>query len=74
MTKLEDILTISNSNVIIMDGDGYDTVIETNYEFNTWKNFSKDFLNREVEEIDTRRDEDAIRVWLADMKEVKGSV
>lgn len=72
MMKLEDILTISNSNVVIMDG--YDAVIETNYEYNTWKNFSKDFLNREVEKIDTRRDEGVIRVWLADMKEVKGSV
>ena len=72
MTKLKDILTISHSNVVIMDA--YDEVIETNYEYDTWKNFSKDFLNREVEEIDTRRDENVIRVWLADMKEVKGSV
>lgn len=72
MTRLEDILSVSYSNVVIMDGHG--RVIAINCEYDMWKNFSKDFLNREVYKIDTLCEEDIIRVWLADMKEVKGSV
>lgn len=72
MMTLEDILSVSYSNVVIMDG--YDRIMAINCECYILKNFSKDFLNREVKKIDTLLEENIIRVWLADMKEVKESV
>lgn len=47
MMKLEDILSVSYSNVVIMDG--HDRIMAINCECYILKNFSKDFLNREVE-------------------------
>lgn len=44
MTKLEDILSVSYSDVVIMDG--YGRVIAINCEFDMWKNFSKDFFEQ----------------------------
>lgn len=44
-------------------------VITINYKYDTWKLFSKDFLDREVKKIDTYNDR--VRVWLKEEDENK---
>ena len=47
MIKLEDLLLTAYCNVSIMDN--IYPVMTINHEYDTWKHFSKDFLDREVE-------------------------
>lgn len=60
MIKLEDLLLTAYCDVLIMDN--IYPAMAINYEHDTWKHFSKDFLDREVEKIDTCND--GVRVWL----------
>lgn len=67
MIKLEDLLLTARCDVAIMNNI-YPALI-INYKHDTWKHFSKDFLDREVEKIDTYNDK--IRVWLKEEDENK---
>lgn len=64
MIKLKDILAITNNYVTIMHG----TFLAVTFNRNRYsaqyflKDFSKDFLDREVKKIDTY--DNVIRVWL----------
>lgn len=60
MIKLEDILLVACCNVSIMSNIYSVMVIDCKYD--TWKYFSRDFLDREVRRIDTY--DDRVRVWL----------
>ena len=60
MIKLEDILLVASSNVSIMS-NVYSVMI-INHNYDTWKHFSRDFLDREIRRIDTYNDR--VRVWL----------
>lgn len=60
MIKLEDILLVACCDVSIMSN--VYSVMTINYNYDTWKHFSRDFLDREVIRIDTRNDR--VRVWL----------
>lgn len=60
MIKLEDLLLTVYCDVAIMDNIYH--MITINYKYDTWKHFSKDFLDREVEKIDTYNDR--VRIWL----------
>lgn len=60
MIKLEDLLLTVCSDVTIMNN--VYPAITINYKHNTWKHFSKDFLDREVKKIDTYNDR--VRIWL----------
>lgn len=60
MIKLEDILLVACCNVSIMSNIYPVMVIDCKYD--TWKHFSRDFLDREVRRIDTY--DDRVRVWL----------
>lgn len=60
MIKLEDLLLTAYCDVLIMDN--IYPAMAINCEHDTWKHFSKDFLDREVKKIDTCND--GVRVWL----------
>ena len=60
MIKLEDILLIACCDVSIMSN--IYSVMVINHNYDTWKHFSRDFLDREVRQIDTYNDR--VRVWL----------
>lgn len=60
MIKLEDLLLAVYCDVTIMNN--VYPAITINYKHNTWKHFSKDFLDREVKKIDTYNDR--VRIWL----------
>lgn len=60
MIKLEDLLLTACCDVAIMDN--YRPVITINCNHDACKHFSKDFLDREVEKIDTYND--IVRIWL----------
>lgn len=67
MIKLEDLLLTAYCDVAIMNNIYH--VITINYKYDTWKLFSKDFLDREVKKIDTYNDR--VRVWLKEEDENK---
>lgn len=69
MIKLEDILLVASSDVSIMS-KVYPVMI-INHNYDTWKHFSRDFLDREIRRIDTYNDR--IRVWLKEEDENKMS-
>ena len=60
MIKLEDILLVAYCDVSIMS-NAY-SVMVINHNYDTWKHFSRDFLDREVMRIDACNDR--VRVWL----------
>lgn len=60
MIKLEDLLLTARGDVAIMDNIYPAIVINCNHD--TWKHFSKDFLNREVKKIDAYNDK--VRICL----------
>lgn len=60
MIKLEDLLLTVHCDVAIMDNTCPAIVID--YEHDTWKHFSKDFLDREVKKIDAYNDR--VKIWL----------
>lgn len=60
MIKLEDLLLTVYCDVAIMNN--IYPVMEINCKYDEWKHFSKDFLNRKVEKIDTYNDR--VRIWL----------
>lgn len=60
MIKLEDLLLAVCCDVTIMNN--VYPAITINYKHNTWKHFSKDFLDREVEKIDTYNGR--VGIWL----------
>lgn len=60
MIKLEDILLVASCDVSIMSN--VYSVMVINHNYDTWKHFSRDFLNREIRRIDTYNDR--VRVWL----------
>jgi hypothetical protein len=60
MIKLEDLLLTACCDVAIMDNTYPALVI--NYKHDIWKHLSKDFLDREVKNIDTCND--GVRIWL----------
>ncbi len=51
MIKLEDLLLTTCCDVAIMNNCR--PAITINHKYDAWKHFSKDFLDREVEKIDT---------------------
>lgn len=63
MIKLEDLLLTTYCDVAIMN-NVYPVipVITINHKCDAWKHFSKDFLDREVEKIDTYNDR--VEIWL----------
>ena len=67
MIKLEDLLLTVYCDVAIMNN--IYPVITISYKYDTWKQFSKDFLDREVKKIDTYNDR--VRVWLKEEDENK---
>lgn len=67
MIKLEDLLLTAHCDVVIMSN--VYPVMMINYEYDAWKHFSKDFLDREVEKIDTYNDR--VRIWLKEEEENK---
>ena len=60
MIKLKDILVTAYCDVAIMSNIYPVMIIDCKYD--TWKDFTKDLLDREVIKIDTYNDR--IRVWL----------
>lgn len=60
MIKLEDLLLTVYCDVAIMNN--IYPVMEINCEYDAWKHFSKDFLNRKVKKIDTYNGR--VRIWL----------
>lgn len=60
MIKLEDILLVACCDVSIMSN--IYPVMVINHDYDTWKHFSRDFLDREVRRIDTCNNR--VRVWL----------
>nr|DAW33574.1 MAG TPA: hypothetical protein [Caudoviricetes sp.] len=58
--KLEDLLLTVCCDVTIMDN--IYPALSIGFKHDTWKHFSKDYLDREVKKIDTYNDR--IRVWL----------
>lgn len=60
MIKLEDILLVASCDVSIMSN--VYSVMVINHNYDTWKHFSRDFLDREIRRIDTYNDR--VRVWL----------
>lgn len=60
MIKLEDLLLTVHCDVAIMNN--IYPVMEINCEYDTWKHFSKDFLDRKVKKIDTCNNR--VRIWL----------
>lgn len=69
MIKLEDLLLTAYCDVIIMNNIYPVMTINYNYKYDTWKHFSKDFLDREVKKIDTYNDR--VRIWLQEEDENK---
>ena len=67
MIKLEDILLVACCDVSIMS-NAY-SVMVINHNYDTWKHFSRDFLDREVRQINTYNDK--VRVWLKEEKNKK---
>lgn len=67
MIKLEDLLLTAYCDVAIMSN--IYPAITINYKYDTWKHFSKDFLDREVKKVDTCNDR--VRVWLREEDENK---
>ena len=60
MITLEDILSIATSDINIMDGTFAAMMI--NHNFDMWRYYDTQFLNKRVTKIDTYCDK--IRVWL----------
>lgn len=60
MIKLRDILLVTCCDVSIMSN--IYSVMVINHNYDTWKHFSRNFLNREVRRIDACNDR--VRVWL----------
>lgn len=60
MIKLEDILLVACCDVSIMSNTY--SVMLINHNYDTWKHFSRDFLDREVRRIDAWNDR--VGVWL----------
>lgn len=60
MIKLRDILLVTCCDVSIMSN--MYSVMVINHNYDTWKHFSRNFLDREVRRIDACNDR--VRVWL----------
>lgn len=60
MIKLEDLLLTACCDVAIIEN--IYPALSIGFKHDTWKHFSKDFLDREVKKIDTYNDR--IKVWL----------
>lgn len=60
MIKLRDILLVTCCDVSIMSN--IYSVMVINHNYDTWKHFSRNFLDREVRRIDACNDR--VRVWL----------
>lgn len=67
MIKLEDLLLTAYCDVAIMNN--IYPVMTINHKYDTWKHFSKDFLDREVKKIDAYNDR--VRIWLQEEDENK---